>query len=123
MRIVELTYISKNNNSRSSSLILISRTSYLELRSSLASLLRLVRLGSSNSYFYSNRVSKYSRLDKTIGRLLSFLFILEVIRELLLLLLPLLLLLLLLVPLLLLPLLLLPLLFLLLFYLLLLGLL
>ena len=118
MRIVELTYISKNNNSRSSSLILTSRSSYLGLRSSLASLPRLVRLGSSNSCFYSNRVSKRSRLDKTIGRLLSFLFILGVIGELLLL--PLLLLPL---PLLLLPLLLLPLLLLLLFYLLLLGLL
>ena len=118
MYIVELTYILKNNNSRSSSLILISRSSYLGLRSSLASLLRLVRLGSSNSYFYSNRVSKRSKLDKTIRRLLSFLFILEVVRELLLLLLPLLLL-----PLLLLPLLSLPLLSLLLFCLLLLGLL
>ena len=123
MRIVELTYISKNNNSRSSSLILISRSSYLGLRSSLASLLRLVRLSSSNSYFYSNRVSKYSRLNKTIECLLRFLFFLEVIVELLLLLLSLLPLLLLLLSLLLSPLLLLPLLFLLLFYLLLLGLL
>ena len=118
MRIVELTYISKNNNSRSFSLILISRSSYLGLRSSLASLLKLVRLGSSNSCFYSNRVSKCSRLDKTIRRLLSFLFILGVIGELLLLPLPLLPL-----PLLLLPLLLLLLLSLLLFCLLLLGLL